>query len=242
MRKKMTILGSQIDHVDKQQTLQIIGQFIDSDKAHHIITANAEIVYQARNDDKRRQVINSADLVTADGAGIVWASKYLGQPLQERVTGIDLVDDICRISEEKGWRLYFVGAKQEVIERAVLNLLAKYPQCQIVGYHNGYFSKDEEKEIVEEIKAAKPDVLFAAMGVPKQDDWIIAHQETLKVPVAIGIGGCLDVISGNLKRAPKWMQKLGLEWLYRLLLQPSRIGRMMALPKFVLAVRKERKR
>lgn len=242
MCEQVTILGTNVHSVSQQEALEIIAEFIASGKPHHIITANAEIVYQAYHDQTRRQIINNADLVTADGAGVVWAANYLGQPLPERVTGIDLFHAICRIAGEKQWKIYILGAKQEIIEQAVQNLQTQYPHCSIVGYHNGYFDQQEEEAILNDIKKKQPDVLLVAMGVPKQDDWIITHQKILQVPVAMGVGGCLDVISGKLKRAPQWMQKMSLEWLYRLLLQPSRIGRMMALPKFMLAVHQMRKK
>lgn len=241
MSDQLTILGIPIDRVDQAQALRIMQDYIDSGKPHYIVTANAEIIYQASQDATMRQVVCGADLVTADGSGVVWASKYIGQPLSERVTGIDLVHAICQTSETAGWRIYILGAVPGIAQQAADKLRQQYPACQIVGVQHGYFKAEEEPRIVEQIRQAKPDVLLVAMGAPRQELWITKHQDVLQVPVAMGIGGSLDVISGNLKRAPQWMQKLSLEWLYRLLIQPSRFKRVLALPKFVLAVRKEQR-
>lgn len=241
MSDQLTILGIPIDRVDQAQALRIMQDYIDSGKPHYIVTANAEIIYQASQDAIMRQVVCGADLVTADGSGVVWASKYIGQPLSERVTGIDLVHAICQTSQTAGWRIYILGAAPGIAQQAADKLCQQYPACQIVGVQHGYFKAEEEPRIVEQIRQAKPDVLLVAMGAPRQELWITKHQDALQIPVAMGIGGSLDVISGNLKRAPQWMQKLSLEWLYRLLIQPSRFKRVLALPKFVLAVRKEQR-
>ncbi len=239
MSDQLTILGIPIDRVDQAQALRIIQDFIDSGQPHYIVTANAEIIYQASHDETMRQVVTGADLVTADGSGVVWASKYIGQPLTQRVTGIDLVYAICQKAQTAGWRIYIIGAAPDIAQQAADKLQEQYPGCQIVGIQHGYFTAQEEPQIVEHIRQAQPDILLVAMGAPRQELWITKHRDALQVPVAMGIGGSLDVISGNLRRAPKWMQKLSLEWLYRLLIQPSRFKRVLALPKFVLAVRKE---
>lgn len=241
MSDQLTILGIPIDRVDQAQALRIMQDYIDSGTPHYIVTANAEIIYQASQDATMRQVVCGADLVTADGSGVVWASRYVGQPLGERVTGIDLVHAICQTSQASGWRIYILGAAPGIAQQAADKLKAQYPGCQIVGVQHGYFKAEEEPQIVEQIRQAQPDVLLVAMGAPRQELWITKHQDALQVPVAMGIGGSLDVISGNLKRAPQWMQKLSLEWLYRLIIQPSRFKRVLALPKFVLAVRKEQR-
>ena len=236
--ESMQILGTRVDRLTAKEALDTVAAFIESGEPHQIVTANAEIIYQASKNEKMQQVINNASLVTADGSGVVWASNQLGKPLAERVTGIDLVNAICEASAEKGWRIYILGSAPGVADQAAQNIMAKYPGCNIVGTHHGYFKESDEPDIMVEIQQLQPDVLFVALGAPKQEYWIVEHNPVLKIPVAMGIGGSMDVLSGNVKRAPLWMQKMSLEWLYRLIIQPSRWRRMLALPKFMLAVKK----
>ena len=244
MSERLQILGVGVDRLTAEEALTRIGTFIaegrEKGTTHQIVTANAEIIYQASHNDKMRDVINNAQMVTADGAGVVWASKQLGEPLSERVTGIDLVNSICAASAQYGWKLYILGSAPGVADTAAQNICAKYPGCNIIGTHHGYFDAEQEQNILAELRELKPDVLFVALGAPKQEYWIADHIGQLGIPVGMGIGGSMDVLSGNVKRAPKWMQKLCLEWLYRLIIQPSRYKRMLALPKFMLAVKKQK--
>ena len=241
MGERLEILGVGIDRIDSQQALQQIGEFIENGEPHQIVTANAEIIYQASKNEKMRNVINAAQMVTADGSGVVWASRQLGQPLAQRVTGIDLVNSICQQSAKEKWKIYILGSAPGVAATAAVNIRNKFPGCNIIGTHHGYFNAKEEKQILAELEQLKPDVLFVALGAPKQEYWIADHVQKLGIPVAMGIGGSMDVLSGNVKRAPKWMQKMSLEWLYRLLIQPTRFKRVLALPKFMLAVKKQAK-
>lgn len=244
MNNRLEILGVGVDRVTSSEALERIAAFIaesrETGKTHQIVTANAEIIYQASKNDKMREVINNAQMVTADGSGVVWASKQLGEPLAERVTGIDLVNSICAASAQHGWKLYILGSAPGVADTAAKNICDKYPGCNIIGTHHGYFDAAEEENILAELRELKPDVLFVALGAPKQEYWIADHLADLGIPVGMGIGGSMDVLSGNVKRAPEWMQKLSLEWLYRFLIQPSRYKRMLALPKFMLAVKKQK--
>ena len=241
MGERLEILGVGVDRIDSQQALQQIGEFIENGEPHQIVTANAEIIYQASKNEKMRNVINAAQMVTADGSGVVWASRQLGQPLAQRVTGIDLVNSICQQSAKEKWKIYILGSAPGVAATAAVNIRNKFPGCNIIGTHHGYFNAKEEKQILAELEQLKPDVLFVALGAPKQEYWIADHVQKLGIPVAMGIGGSMDVLSGNVKRAPKWMQKMSLEWLYRLLIQPTRFKRVLALPKFMLAVKKQAK-
>ena len=241
MGERLEILGVGIDKVNSQQALEKIGAFIASGQPHQIVTANAEIIYQASKNEKMRHVINNAQMVTADGSGVVWASRQLGEPLEQRVTGIDLVNSICEQSAKDKWKIYILGSAPGVAAAAAVNIRNKFPGCNIVGTHHGYFNAKEEKQILAELEQLKPDVLFVALGAPKQEYWIACHLAELGIPVGMGIGGSMDVLSGNVKRAPKWMQKMSLEWLYRLLIQPTRFKRVLALPKFMLAVKKQAK-
>jgi len=244
MSNRLQILGVGVDRVTGNEALERIAAFIAEGRehgtSHQVVTANAEIIYQASRNDKMRAVINNAQMVTADGSGVVWASKQLGEPLAERVTGIDLVNNICAASAQRGWKLYILGSAPGVADTAAQNICAKYPGCNIIGTHHGYFDAAEEQNILAELRELKPDVLFVALGAPKQEYWIADHLAQLGIPVGMGIGGSMDVLSGNVKRAPEWMQKLSLEWLYRFLIQPTRFKRMLALPKFMLAVKKQK--
>ena len=241
MEQRLEILGVGIDKVTSQQALDNIADFIASGQPHQIVTANAEIIYQASKNEKMRNIINNAQMVTADGSGVVWASRQLGEPLEQRVTGIDLVNSICERSAQAKWKIYILGSAPGVAATAAMNIRDKFPGCNIVGTHHGYFNAKEEKQILAELEQLKPDVLFVALGAPKQEYWIADHLADLGIPVGMGIGGSMDVLSGNVKRAPKWMQKMSLEWLYRLLIQPTRFKRVLALPKFMLAVKKQAK-
>ena len=241
MGQRLEILGIGIDRIDSNEALRQIGQFIASGTPHQIVTANAEIIYQASKNEKMKNVINAAQMVTADGSGVVWASRQLGQPLAQRVTGIDLVNSICEQSAKDKWKIYILGSAPGVADTAANNIRARFPGCNIVGTHHGYFNEQEEAQIIAELEQLQPDVLFVALGAPKQEYWIADHIQRLNIPVAMGIGGSMDVLSGNVKRAPKWMQKMSLEWLYRLLIQPTRFKRVLALPKFMLAVKKQAK-
>ena len=234
---KVDILGCNVDRIDMDETLQKIEEFIQSGKPHHIITLNAEIICKAQSDPRLKEIINEADLVTPDGSGVVWASRYLNAPVPERVTGIDLTLRLAELAPKKGWTFYFYGGAPAVAEAAAENLQKKHKGLQVVGTCHGYISETEKQNLLADIKKKKPDILLAALGAPRQEFWIRDHQKTLQVPVCIGVGGSLDVISGRAKRAPMFFQKAGLEWLYRLMKEPHRIGRMMALPRFAILVR-----
>jgi len=235
-RKFANILGARVDLVNTSESLDRIKQFIVARQSAHVITLNAEIVYQAQNDPGLLSIINSADLVTPDGIGIVWAGRRLGYPFEERVSGIDLLYLICERAPQEGWKIYFLGAAPGIADEAARQLTQKYPAINICGIHDGYFSEEQQQSMLEEIKALQPDILFVALGAPGQEYWIHKYRQAIEVPVAIGVGGSFDVIAGIKSRAPEWMIRANLEWLYRLLKEPSRLKRQMALPKFVLLI------
>ncbi|MDW7674450.1 MAG: WecB/TagA/CpsF family glycosyltransferase [Bacillota bacterium] len=240
---KIDVLGAQVNKVTIKDAVNVVAGFIDRKTPHQVITLNAEIIYLALSEPRLMSIINSAHLVTPDGAGVVLASKILGEPLSERVTGIDLMQELVKISPAKGWRLFFFGGAPGVADEAAANLKATYEGLQIVGVQHGYLkSKEEEKALLLDIIQAKPDILFVALGAPKQEYWIKEHLAELKVPVAIGVGGSFDVLSGRIARAPELYQKLQLEWLYRLVKEPYRYKRMLALPKFMLKIIKQKLR
>lgn len=241
-RKKANILGAYVDIVSAEQTMQRIKELIQTGKPSHVITLNAEIVYQAQENPELLRIINEADLVTPDGIGIVWAGQKLSYPIRERVTGIDLLYRLCAEAAQKGWKFYLLGAAPGVAEAAAQQLCANYPGLQICGWHDGYFSDQEVNGIINDIHELQPDLLFVALGAPKQEFWIKQYKQELKVPICIGVGGSFDVVAGIKERAPQWMIKANLEWLHRLLKEPSRFRRQLALPKFVMLVLKQKKK
>ena len=201
----------------------------------------AEAVDVVRRARDTRAGVMVAALVVPDGAGTVWAARHLGHAMPERVAGYDLAQELLRCAPAEGRRVYFFGSAPGVAEKAKAKAEQLYPGIEIVGVRNGFFSPADNAAIIAEIRAARPDLLLVALGVPKQEKWIAAHLAELDVPVAIGVGGTLDVMAGVMKRAPYWMQRAKLEWLFRGLMQPKRAGRLLALPKFVLKVHASRK-
>ena len=235
-RSRVEILGTLVDRVGMNDAVDRVSRFIESGTPHHVITLNAEIIERAQNEPVLRDLINSADLVTPDGAGVVWASRYLGRPVPERVTGIDLLLELVKAAPRSGWRLFLLGAAPGVAEEAAARLQEQHPGLSIVGTHHGYFGEAENPSVGDKVRDAGADILFAALGAPKQEYWISSNLDNLGVSAAIGVGGSFDVIAGRVKRAPAWMRKLQLEWLGRLIMEPSRFRRMLALPRFVLRV------
>ena len=236
MAEKIDILGVKVDSVTMAQAVAQVEGYMDEKKNVLIATANAEMIMRATHDEELKNILNDAALVVPDGAGTVWAAHHLGYEMPERVAGFDLAQELMRIAPSKKQKVFFFGSAPGVAEKAKAKAEELYPGIEIVGTRDGYFKPEDEPAIIEEIKAAQPDLLLAALGVPKQEKWLNAHLKELGVPVAIGVGGTLDVMAGVMKRAPYWMQKAKLEWLFRGLLQPKRAGRLMALPKFVLKV------
>jgi len=235
------ILGIPFSVMGMDETVSYCEDLIRTGNAHHVITANPEIVMLARKDEGLRNIIEGAQLVTCDGTGIVWASKYTDFSAKERVAGFDLTMRLLNLSAERGFSVYFVGAKPEIIKKAVENLQELLPALQVAGYHHGYFRAGDEQKICDDIQDKQPTILFVAMGAPKQEFWIAEHLPQLNVSLALGIGGSLDVLAGAVKRAPLFWQKVRLEWLYRFIKQPSRWKRMLVLPEFVYRVLKDQK-
>ncbi|MFZ5969474.1 MAG: WecB/TagA/CpsF family glycosyltransferase [Bacillota bacterium] len=236
MRKRVDIMGAPIDQVTLDHALHRFIEFVNNDRCSMIVTPNTEIVMEAQTDEELLQILMEADLVIPDGIGLIYASKILNRGLTERVTGIDLMARILNYCNEEKRRVYFLGGKPGVAEKACENIKGKYPQISIVGVRDGYFKPHEEAEIIEEINHHMPDVLFVALGAPKQEKWIYGHRNDLKVKAAMGVGGSVDVWAGTVKRAPDVYQKFGLEWFYRLMKEPWRYKRMMVLPKFMVKV------
>ena len=241
MAERVNILGVDVDAVTMAEAVDVVRRAMDTRAGVMVATANAEMLMRATHDEELRRILNASALVVPDGAGTVWAARHLGHAMPERVAGYDLAQELLRCAPAEGRRVYFFGSAPGVAEKAKAKAEQLYPGIEIVGVRNGFFSPADNAAIIAEIRAARPDLLLVALGVPKQEKWIAAHLAELDVPVAIGVGGTLDVMAGVMKRAPHWMQKAKLEWLFRGLMQPKRAGRLLALPKFVLKVHAARK-
>lgn len=240
MSKKIDILGVKVDSITMEEAVKKIETYMDERTGVLIATANAEMIMRATHDRELMEILNDAALVVPDGAGTVWAAHHLGEEMPERVAGYDLAQRLMKNAPSKHRRIFFFGSAPGVAEKAKAKAEHLYPGIEIVGTRNGFFSESDEPAIVEEIRKAKPDLLLAALGVPKQEKWLSRHLRELGVPVCIGVGGTFDVMAGVMKRAPLWMQRAKLEWLFRGLMQPKRAGRLLALPKFVLKVHAEK--
>ena len=220
---RVRILGCEIDNLSMQETLDEIERMIDSDEYHQHVVVNVDKIVKANRNPELKQVINSCSLINVDGMPVVWASRLLGKPLKERVTGVDLFCNLIELSEKRRWRVFLLGAQEEVVRKVVAVLKDKYPLLDIVGYRNGYWSDDEEQSIVEFVRDKKPDLLFVAISSPKKERFLGLHQPFMKVPFSMGVGGTFDVVAGITRRAPRWMQNTGLEWFYRFLQEPRRM-------------------
>ncbi|WP_423335703.1 WecB/TagA/CpsF family glycosyltransferase [Neobacillus sp. 19] len=225
------------NYVTKQQILNILTKRIEDGKKTFLVTANPEIVMHANSEPEYMQVIQQADYVIADGIGIIIGSKIIGQPLPERVPGFELMQELLKKGNEAHWSAYFLGAKKEVVEKAVEMVRRQHPNLVIAGYHDGFFDW-EANTIQEEIQRTKPDMVFVALGLPRQENFIVKNLTKFDKGLFIGVGGSFDVIAGTVKRAPVIWQKLNLEWFYRLIKQPSRWRRMLVLPQFLIRMLK----
>jgi len=236
VRNRIAVLNVMIDVVTMKEAVEAVKQFILQKKSHLVVTPNPEIIMMANKDEQLARIINNADLVVPDGAGVVWAARYQGDAMPERVAGYDLVQNLLIEAMSEKYKIYLFGGAPGIAEKARKIAEERYPGVQIVGTRNGFFTKQNESEIVNDIKACQPDILLVALGVPRQEKWLEEYKEELKVPVSIGVGGTFDVMAGVVKRAPLWMQRSNLEWLFRLLSEPKRAIRMLALPHFVIKI------
>jgi N-acetylglucosaminyldiphosphoundecaprenol N-acetyl-beta-D-mannosaminyltransferase len=234
------ILGVRVDDVTYQEALARIGRYVEGGGAHQVATVNVEFIMEARRNPLFREILARAGLCVPDSVGVMWAARRQGRPLRQRVAGVDLVEKVAAQGAARGWRIYFLGAAPGVAEQAATVLGQRYPGLKVAGCHAGSPRPGEEDEIVGWVRAARPDVLLVAYGAPKQDLWIARNQARIGVPVAMGVGGSFDYIAGAVQRAPRWMQRAGLEWLYRLLKEPWRLRRQMALPHFMWLVLRRR--
>lgn len=236
MNDKINILGVNVDMVTIDEAVDTICSFLNEDKLHSVYTPNSEIIMMAYKDAEFAEVLNKSELLTADGIGVVYASKILKKPLKERAAGYDIAKKLLAELDKSEKKLFLFGGKPGIAEKAEENIKNEYKNINIVGTRNGYFKPDEEQGIIDEINNSGADVLFVCIGAPAQEKFIDRNRDKLKVKVAMGIGGSLDVFAGVAERAPKFWCDTGLEWLYRLIKEPKRFVRMLALPKFGLTV------
>ncbi|WP_081949955.1 WecB/TagA/CpsF family glycosyltransferase [Paenibacillus durus] len=228
--------------MDMKETVSYLIEAIRSRTPHQVITANPIMVMTALENPAYLDIMTSAELVVPDGTGVVWAAKRGGNPVKERVAGFDLLHELMRVGESYHWRVYLLGSTPEVIQETASRLQGQYPGIIIAGIRDGFFGPAEDEEVITGILETEPDLLFVARGADTQEPWIAKHKSRLAIPVMMGVGGSFDVISGKTKRAPLAFQKLRLEWFYRLLKEPTRYKRMLALPKFAVKVMRERDR
>ena len=240
MNERVEILGVNVDAVTMAQAVERVINLIAEKNSSMVATANAEMLLNATHDDELKKILNAASLVVPDGAGTVWAARHLGKFMPERVAGFDLVQELMKIAPARDIKFFLFGAAPGIADKAKLKAETLYPGIKIVGTRNGYFKPADEPEIINQIKNSRADILLAALGVPKQEKWLFKYKDELKISLSIGVGGTFDVMAGIVKRAPLWMQKARLEWLFRAMLQPSRAGRLIALPKFVFKVHKQK--
>ena len=241
MKEIATILGVPVVPYTMDETVTKLTQDTLKNKRNFVVTANAEIIMMAQGDKEYKTLLaETADLILPDGAGTVWAGNYLGYTIPERVAGYDLYLRLLEEAAKNNIPVYFFGGKPGIAEEAAEEGKRRWPGLKMAGCRNGYFSAEEEPEIIEDINRSGAVMLFAALGAPKQEKWLAKYRDQLKPCLLMGIGGSFDVLAGKVQRAPKWMQDAKLEWFFRLVKQPSRFRRMLALPKFVFAVRSEK--
>ncbi len=225
--QKVNICGVNIDNVAFDDAIRIIDCFVERKVPTYVVTLNVNHIVILSQDNAFRQLYEGASLVLADGMPILWAAKFLGVPLKEKISGSDLFPRLCEVAAGKGYKLFLLGGKEGAAAKAAYILKAKYPVIQIAGVYCPPFGfendAEENKKTIEMIRVAKPDILFVGVGSPKQEKWIYKHKDEYQVPVSIGIGATFDFVSGIVKRAPLWMQKIGLEWFWRLMMEPRRL-------------------
>jgi N-acetylglucosaminyldiphosphoundecaprenol N-acetyl-beta-D-mannosaminyltransferase len=224
MTPAITLMGCRIDNLSMEETLGRVEQFIRSGTPHQHVVVNVDKLVKASRDAELRRIINACALVNVDGMPVVWASRLLGKPLKERVAGVDLFEALMRRSAERGWRVFLLGARAEVVAAVAETYRRRYPALVIAGWRDGYWQGEaEEAQVAEQVRASGADLLFVAIGSPRKEQFLGRWQGLMRIPFAMGVGGSFDVAVGRVKRAPRWMQRAGLEWFYRFLQEPRRM-------------------
>lgn len=221
---RIHLLNTNIDNYTMDETIGIIKESIENRNQLHHVAVNAGKIVAMQSDLELRESVNEADLINADGQAVVWASKILGKPLKERVAGIDLMDNLVSLAFRKNYKIFFFGAEEEVVKKVVEIYSKKYSSGIIAGYRNGYFNKEEEQLIAQEIAESGANILFVAISSPTKENFLFENKAILKkINFVMGVGGSFDVVAGKVKRAPLWMQKAGMEWFYRFAQEPKRM-------------------
>lgn len=234
--ERVTILGVPVDRVSMEDAIGFIADCVAGNRPTLIVTADASGIAQAQSDPELMGIYQSADLVTPDSVGVLWAARRLGKPMTERVSGVDILDQTCALSAERGYRIYFLGAEPGIAELAAERMRLRHPGCNIVGNRHGYFPPESDAVVAQEIALTRPEILFVAMGIPRQEKFIRATADIVGAKVAIGVGGSFDVYSGKAKRAPRVVQRLHIEWLWRTALNPKKVAKARHLPRFAMMV------
>lgn len=242
MRDTVNVLGVNVDKLSADETFEKAKTLVETEGVSMIFTPNPEIIMAAAEDDYFKGILNSADICTPDGIGVVYASKILRNSVKERVPGFELTMKLLDYAKVCGHGVFFFGSKPGVAEIAKENAEKMYPGLVVSGVHDGYFKKEDEADIINQINESGAKILLVCLGAPKQEKWIYENRKMLNVRLCLGVGGTLDVLSGQAKRAPEIFIKLNLEWFYRIVSNPSRWGRFFALPKFIIKILKERNR
>ena len=232
----VSLYGVPFSKMNMRQTVDYLVEAVMARRPHRVVTGNPIMLMAGLEDPEYMRILRTADLVVPDGAGVVWAARHIGEPVQERVAGYDLMHELLREGNLRRWKVYLLGAAKDTVAAAHANLQRQYPDVRFVGFRDGYFTEKEDGAVVAAIREAEPDLLFVARSMTTQEPWIAKYQHVLQVPVMMGVGGSFDVAAGKLRRAPVLMQKMRLELFFRLLQEPSRYKRMLVLPKFVLKV------
>lgn len=240
---RIKILKTTIDNLSMTETLQLVEKAIDNKEQLHHVVVNAGKIVSLQKDGELRESVNSSDIINADGQAVVWAAKFLNKPLKERVAGIDLMQNLVALSAKKHYKMYFLGAQEEVVSQMIEIYSQQHGKAVVAGYRNGYFKPEDEDKIVQDIVESGAHILFVAITSPKKENFLYKYRNELKaVNFIMGVGGSFDVIAGKTKRAPVWMQDVGLEWFYRFAQEPKRMWKryLVGNSKFIFLVLKER--
>ena len=232
-QESIWIKGVRIDDVSIDEIIGRLPVILKKKIGTHIVTLNAPMFYDCQRNRQMRNLVNTAELITPDGAGIMWAGRLFGHRLKERVTGFDLFKKFLKYADEHRSTVFLLGGRSQMIDKLMLVIRKKWKNVLIVGRHHGFFDPNREKEIVESIRKIKPDFLFVGIGAFRQEIFIYNHRETMKVPVMMGVGGSFDVLAGYKLRAPRWIQAVGFEWLFRFLTEPRRLPQVVKIPLFM---------
>lgn len=241
MAKRIELMGCPVDNLNMTETIAVAEKYIKNRALCQHVVVNVAKLVAMRNDPALKEIISNCDIINADGMPLVWASRLLGSPLSCRVAGVDLFQDLIGVCADRGYRPYFFGAKQWVVEKVVTSFKKQYPNLDVAGFRNGYFDKSEEKQIADDINKSRADMLFVGFSSPMKENFLNKWMQEMQVPFCMGVGGSFDIVAGKTLRAPVWMQQAGLEWFYRVLQEPKRMWKRYAKtnPVFIWMVLKE---